>query len=177
MATGAGWYYSPGANAEWRFLSAKTERIGSILIGDFDGDGRSDVFRQLDDKWLVSWGGRSDWQLLSENNTQPLDRGINSMVDFTIGDFVGDRKADVFYTDGKTWWVSDGGTQPFAEYAASSYKKRDLLFGDFDRSGKTEVAGVVANQWMFVPANGVPPMDPVALASDKHNGRIVRRRF
>ncbi len=161
MATGAGWYYSPGANAEWRFLSAKTERIGSILIGDFDGDGRSDVFTQVDNKWLVSWGGRSDWQLLSETHTGPLNHGVNSMVDFAIGDFVGDRKADVLYADGTTWWVSDGGTQPFVEYATSGYKKRDLLFGDFDRSGKTEVAGVVANQWMFVPANGVHQWTPL----------------
>jgi hypothetical protein len=155
MATGAGWYYSPGANAEWRFLSAKRERIGSLLIGDFDGDGRSDVFTQVDDRWLVSWGGRSDWQLLSENHTGPVNHAIKGVLDFVIGNFVGDRKSDVFYADGTTWWVSDGGTQPFVEYATSSYKRPDLLFGDFDRSGKTEVAGVVAHQWMFVPANGV----------------------
>ena len=68
MATGSGWYYSPAGNAEWRFLSAKTETLGSVLLGDFDGDGRTDVFTQIGDKWLVSWGGRSDWQLLSENH-------------------------------------------------------------------------------------------------------------
>jgi hypothetical protein len=154
MATGAAWYYSPGANAEWRFLSAKRDRLGSLSLGDFDGDGRTDVFTQIGDKWMVSWGGRSDWQVLSENHGAAVNRAIRGMVDFVIGDFVGDRKADVFYADGTAWWVSDGGTGPFTEYATSSYKRPDLLFGDFDGSGKAEVAGVVAHQWMFVPANG-----------------------
>jgi hypothetical protein len=98
------------------------------------------VFTQIGDKWMVSWGGRSDWQVLSENHGAAVNRAIRGMVDFVIGDFVGDRKADVFYADGTTWWVSDGGTGPFTEYATSSYKRPDLLFGDFDGSGKAEVA-------------------------------------
>src|SRR5262245_29091679 len=68
MTTGAAWYYASAANAEWRFLSAKTETIGSLLLGDFDGDGRVDVFTQIGDNWMVSWGGRSPWQLLSTNH-------------------------------------------------------------------------------------------------------------
>jgi FG-GAP-like repeat len=172
MATGAAWYYSPQGNAEWRFLSAKTETTDTLLIGDFDGDGRADVFKQSGDDWFVSWGGRSDWQLLSshhrvnmlqcwESQPQPLcapDRGI---LDFVIGDFVGDKRADVFFADGQNWWVSDGGTAPFELYATSSFKGQDLLFGNFDSSGKTEVASVVANQWMFVPSQGPHQWTPL----------------
>jgi hypothetical protein len=161
MATGAAWYYAPGGNAEWRFLSAKTETTDTLLIGDFDGDGRADVFRQSGDDWFVSWGGRSEWQLLSSHhrvNMSAPDRGI---VDFVVGDFVGDKRADVFFADGQNWWVSDGGTGPFVLYATSSFKRPDLAFGDFDRSGKTEVAGVVADQWMFVPALGPHQWTPL----------------
>jgi hypothetical protein len=161
MATGAGWYYSPGANAEWRLLSAKTETIGSLLLGDFDGDGREDVFTQIGDKWMVSWGGRSDWQLLSQHPGGEINGIIRGMLDFVIGDFVGDGKSDVFYADGTNWWVSDGGIGPFTLYATSSYKIRDLLFGDFDGDRKTDVAGVVANQWMFVPAKGPHQWTPL----------------
>ena len=161
MATGAGWYYSPGANAEWRFLSAKTETIGSLLLGDFEGDGRVDVFTQIGDKWMVSWGGRSDWQLLAEHHGAEVNGAIRGMLDFVIGDFVGDKKADVFYADGTNWWVSEGGTGPFTFYATSSFKLPDLLFGDFDGDGKTDVAGVVANQWMFVPAKGPHQWTPL----------------
>ena len=176
MATGAGWYCSPGANAEWRFLSAKTETADMLLFGDFDGDGITDVFKQEGDTWYVSWGGRSPWQVLSSNHRvnmpnpelSPPAPGssitVNSdpgVVSYVIGDFVGDNRADVFFADGQTWWVSDGGTAPFVVYASSSFKRPDIAFGDFDGSGKTEVIGVVDNQWMFVPALGAHAWTPL----------------
>jgi hypothetical protein len=161
MATGAAWYYSPGGNAEWRFLSAKAELADTLLIGDFDADGRSDVFTQIGDTWMVSWGGRSPWQVLSTNhnaNVGPPNRGI---LDFVIGDFVGDKRADVFYADGKNWWVSDGGVAPFTVYASSSFVREDLGFGDFDGDGKMDVVGVVDNQWMFTPSGGSHQWTPL----------------
>jgi hypothetical protein len=122
---------------------------------------RADVFKQSGDDWFVSWGGRSDWKLLSThhrvNMTAP-DRGI---VDFVIGDFVGDNRADVFFADGQNWWISESGVAPFQLYASSSFKRPDLAFGDFDGSGKTEVAGVVANQWMYVPSEGTRQWTPL----------------
>jgi hypothetical protein len=174
MATGAAWYYSPGGNAEWRFLSAKTETADTLLIGDFDGDGRADVFKQIGDDWYVSWGGRSDWKLLSSNhrvNMTAPDRGI---VDFVIGSFVSDNRADVFFADGQNWWVSEGGVAPFQLYASSSFKQQDLAFGDFDGSGKMEVAGVVANQWMFVPSQGPHQWTPLrSKLTNTMNGLIA----
>jgi FG-GAP-like repeat len=161
MATGAAWYYSPGGNAEWRFLSAKTELADTLLIGDFDADGRADVFTQIGDTWMISWGGRSPWQVLSTNHNAhvgPPNRGI---LDFVIGDFVGDKRADVFYADGANWWVSDGGVAPFTLYASSSFLRDDLGFGDFDGDGKMDVVGVVDNQWMFTPSGGSHQWTPL----------------
>jgi FG-GAP-like repeat len=146
LATGRAWYYSSGGQAEWHFLSYKTETTGQLLFGDFDGDGRTDVFTQQGNDWLVSWGGVSDWEKINES--------VERMTDFVIGDFVGDRRADVFFANGDQWFVSDGAVGPFVPYATSSYRKSDLLFGDFDGDGKTDVMGIVANQWMFVPAAG-----------------------
>jgi hypothetical protein len=139
-----------------------------LLLGDFDGDGVTDVFKQEGDTWYVSWGGRSPWQVLSTGHrvnmpdpelSPPPAPGssltVNSdpgVVSYVIGDFVGDTRADVFFADGQTWWVSDGGTEPFVVYATSSFKRSDIVFGDFDGSAKMEVIGVVDNQWMFVPA-------------------------
>lgn len=174
LATGAAWYYSPGGNAEWRFLSAKTETADTLLIGDFDGDGRADVFTQIGDQWMVSWGGRSDWQLLSENHRANLPQPDRGMMDFVIGDFVGDSRADVFYADGTTWWVSDGGVGPFVPYATSGYTREKLAFGDFDGAGKIEVAGVVDNQWMYVPSQGVHQWTPLRpKLTDTMKGLIV----
>jgi hypothetical protein len=177
MATGAGWYYSPGGNAEWRFLSAKTETTDTLLIGDFDGDGRADVFKQERDNWYVSWGGRSDWQLLSTNHRANPSTPEGGIVDFVVGDFDGDGRADVFFADGQNWWVSAGGIGPFTLYASSSFKKPDLAFGDFDNSGKTEVAGVVANQWMFVPANGPHEWTPLRSKLTNTMGGLIVADF
>jgi hypothetical protein len=162
LATGAGWYYAPDANAEWRFLSAKTETINNLLFGDFDGDGRTDVFMQVGANWMVSWGGRSPWQLLSNRSadwSQPgSGGGSHGMLDLAVGDFVGDKRADVFYADGVNWYVSDGGVGPLVLYASSSFRIPDIAFGHFDKDHindpKTDVVGSVDNQWMAVFAHG-----------------------
>jgi hypothetical protein len=178
LATGAAWYYSPGANAEWRFLSAKTETTDTLLIGDFDGDGIADVFKQSGDDWFVSWGGRSDWQLLSSNHRVnmmqlpdpdigPPDHGL---VNFVIGHFVSDKRADVFFADGRNWWVSAGGTAPFELYFTSPLKREDLAFGDFDGGGRTEVTGVEKdvvtgdNLWMYVTSQAPRQWTPLRSA-------------
>ncbi len=150
LATGAAWYYSARGATEWRFLSAKTETLDTLLFGDFDNDGRTDVFTQIGDDWMVSWGGISPWEKINSSKWR--------MRDFVIGDFVGDRRADVFFARGDQWFVSDAGRGPFVPYAASSFKKPDLAFGHFDglkkfgNDEKTDVAGVVNNQWMAVYA-------------------------
>jgi hypothetical protein len=162
LATGAGWYYAPGANAEWRFLSAKTETINNLLFGDFDGDGRTDVLTQVGENWMVSWGGRSPWQLLSNRhsdwNPPGSGGGSHGMLDLAVGDFVGDNRADVFYADGVNWYVSDGGVGPLVLYASSSFRIPDIAFGHFDKDHindpKTDIVGVVDNQWMAVFAHG-----------------------
>jgi hypothetical protein len=40
------------------------------------------------------WGGRSDWQVLSENHGGAINHAIPGMLDFVIGDFVGDGRID-----------------------------------------------------------------------------------
>jgi hypothetical protein len=170
LATGAAWYYAPSANAEWRLLSEKTDRINSLLFGDFDGDGVTDVFTQVGEDWLVSWGGRSPWQVLSNRHSDwsapGTGNGSHSIADYFIGDFVGDKRSDVFYADGVNWYVSDGGVGPFQLWATSSFLVPDLAFGHFDQNHredpKTDILGVVGNQWMGV------------FAREEHTWRLVR---
>ena len=140
LATGQAWYYASAANAEWRFLSAKTETMNNLLFGDFDGDGRTDVFTQRGRDWLVSWGGSSEWEKINASDAR--------MAQFAIGDFDGDHRADVFYADGQQWFVSSAGTGPFVPVNSSGYRVSDLRFGDFNGDGKTDVFGVVNRHWM-----------------------------
>ncbi len=69
-----------------------------------------------------------------------------------VGDFDGDGRADIFWADGKTWWVSYGGNTPFVEVQTSSHRVKDLRFGDFDGNGTTDVFSVVNDgvglRWM-----------------------------
>ena len=183
LATGAGWYYAPGANAEWRFLSAKTETINNLLFGDFDGDGRTDVFTQVGENWMVSWGGRSPWQLLSNRHADwpSSGGGSHGMLDLAVGDFVGDNRADVFYADGINWYVSDGGVGPLVLYASSSFRLPDLGFGHFDKDHindpKTDIVGVVDNQWMAVFAHGEHIWKPLRSALTATIGGLVIADF
>ncbi len=143
LATGAAWYYAPAGKAEWRYLNAQTDQIGTLLFGDFDADGRTDVFTQHDGSvWNVSWGGASRWEAI--NGSGPI------LGNAAIGDFDGDRRADVFYADGREWLVSFGGTGFFTHYAYAIHRVPDLRFGDFNNDGMTDVFGVVGDQWMVV---------------------------
>jgi hypothetical protein len=108
MATGAGWYYSPGGNAEWRFLNSKTETTDTLLIGDFAGLGHpADVFKQVGDDWYVSWGGRSDWKLLSSNHRVNMPENVTSpdrgVIDYVIGNFVSSDRSDGVVTSSAAW--------------------------------------------------------------------------
>jgi hypothetical protein len=158
LATGTAWYYSPGGKAEWRSLGAKEQTADELLFGDFDCDGRTDVFTQMIDhqtgrfNWMVSWAGISPWEKINDSQW--------SMTDFYIGDFVDDCRADVFFTRGDQWFVADGGRGPFFPYATSnalsSLKVQDLAFGHFDKDNqfgddkKIDVVGVADGQWMVV---------------------------
>jgi hypothetical protein len=148
LATGRGWYFSPGGVAEWRFLSAKTEKVDQLLFGDFDGDGRTDVVTIGGGYLYVSWGGISDWELLNPN-TAP-----GAITDMAVGDFIGDKRSDIFFSDGTSWYLSDGGSGPFVFANTSSFRVKDLRFGDFDGDGKTDVFGVVAGTWSYSKSAG-----------------------
>jgi hypothetical protein len=157
LATGAAWYYSPHGKVEWRFLSAKTETIGQVLLGDFDGDGRTDVVTIQNGQFMVSWGGVSTWEVLNANPTGGRLMLLPSAVsDMVVEHFAGNLIPDIFWADGKTWWVSYGGTTPFKEIQTSSFRVSELRFGDFNHDGKTDIFGVGSKDWQvsYAPASG-----------------------
>ena len=150
MATGTAWYYSPGGVAEWRFLNAQSDNIDKLLFGDFDGDGRTDVVRKDGNRLMVSWGGESDWEVL---NAGPV---MSSISDMAVGHFTdrdprqkGPWRDDIFLADGKQWFVSEAGSGPFVVVQTSSFRVKDLRFGNFDKDPKTDVMGVVDGRWQF----------------------------
>jgi hypothetical protein len=149
LATGTAWFFSPAGAREWRYLNSSTDTIDQLLIGDFDGDGRADVVALHGGQFVVSWGGISAWEVLNTNPTGGqlllLPSAVTAM---TVGDFDGDGRADIFWADGGTWWISYGGNTQFVQViVASNILVKDLRFGDFNGDGTTDVFGVVNGKW------------------------------
>jgi hypothetical protein len=66
MATGAGWYYRPASQLEWRLLRRSTARIDTLQLIDVDGDGRTDARFQIGFQIFASWGASSPNELIGE---------------------------------------------------------------------------------------------------------------
>ena len=135
----------PAGRLEWRLLSAKTDLAASLLLGDFDGDGRTDVIGKNGDNLMVSWGGVSDWEQLNSNPvTAPL-------TDLAVGNFTGDARDDIFWADGERHGGSPiGGVDPFMHSQTSSFRVKDLLSSViFTGTGKTDVFTVEDGKWQI----------------------------
>ena len=130
---------SPGGTGKLKVINASNVSVHQILLGDFDGDRKADVFTTWDGKWRISSGGTSSWQILNTSSV-----GVSSIL---LGDFDGDEKADVFTTWGGKWRVSLGGTSSWQVINTSSFGVPDILLGDFDGDNKTDVFTKWKGQW------------------------------
>jgi len=80
---------SSGGRSPYRYLAASQYGLtDGIRFGDFDGDGRTDVFRHTGSSWRVMFDGASLWTTVFTNST-PLSS-------LRFGDFNGDGRTDVF---------------------------------------------------------------------------------
>ena len=145
---------SLGGTSNWTVINEKSTGVSNIRLGDFDGDGKTDVFTTFFGQWPVSvakddksLGGTSKWKLLNKSNV--------SVHDILLGDFDGDNKTDVFTTGGGKWRVSVakdknsfGGTSNWQVINEKSTGVSDILLGDFDGDKKTDVFITFFGQWL-----------------------------
>ena len=144
------WSYSSGGVSEAISLGedAAQTPLADLRLGDFDGDGLSDLFTATGSDWRYSSAGQQPWQILQNSNV-PLG-------ELAFGDFDGDGKTDVFTATGTDWRFSSAGTQPWQVLQSSNLPLDSLAFGDFDGDGKTDVFTVSGSRWMFSSAGGQP---------------------
>jgi hypothetical protein len=64
-----------------------------------------------------------------------------------VSDFPGDRRDDLFYSNGTSWFVSSGGSATFLETNTSSKGIAEMRFGDFDADGFTDVFAIESGVW------------------------------
>lgn len=137
-------------------------------VGDFDGDGRDDVFVFNGTDWVMPYLG-----LLRSTGTgfQGVARydgsipGFWSMTpgdNFFVGDFDGDGKDDLYIFNGTNWVMPylgllrsngtslSGRARHDGSIPGWSMKPRDQFFvGDFDGDAKSDLYVFNGNNWSF----------------------------
>ena len=148
-----GWRVSDAGTGSWQDLRPYTLDVSEVGFGDFDGDGRTDVFRATGHRFYYSPGG-----------SEPFVRGAQSNLTrhgARFGDFDGDGRTDVFSVDDGQWRFSSGATGSWQALSSSSVPLTDLRFGDFDGDGRTDVFRADGTRWYYSSA-GVSAWRPLA---------------
>jgi hypothetical protein len=134
------WLYSPGGTNSFVTLKSIPFPPDRLALGDFNGDGVTDVFSASQTsstyQWSYSSAGSAPPTYLAHSDIDP------ALLRF--GDFNGDGTTDVFAAtrlpDGSTQWLySSGGALSYTNLNISSVPYSELKFGDFDGDGKSDV--------------------------------------
>ena len=125
--------------AQWVDASASSSRKSDLLIGDFDGDSRSDVLWADGRQWRIKHAATGGWSMVSESSA--------SSNELRVGDFNGDGKADVLWADGRQWRIKYAATGGWVNVSDSTSPASELLIGDFDGDRKADVLWADGRQW------------------------------
>ncbi len=173
------WHVSYGGNSPWQDLAAYNVTADRVKLGDFNGDGKTDVFTTRGGKWYISYGGNSSWQYVMTSNVT-VDR-------MELGDFNGDGKTDLFTTlntpvaviphsddkqnyaeykalqveNSRKWYVSYNGNSHWKYLINSNVTLDKIKFGDFNGDGKTDAFATWGGKW-HVSYGGNSPWQDLA---------------
>jgi hypothetical protein len=107
--------------------------MSGYRVGDFDGDGKADIFRANGTQWYYSAGGATPWRRLARSGYRAHQ--------LRFADFDGDRSTDVFGLVGGAWSVSYGGQTGWRRLnALISSNLSELVFADFNGDRFADVA-------------------------------------
>jgi hypothetical protein len=161
LGGGLQWQYVSGAlPAGWQDLTYAFDTLDTLRFGDFDGDGKSDVFAahfaSPNQQWVFSSGGTGGYQNLAF---------ASASVFIGLGRFDGDLKTDVFgavpTSTTYDFDYSSGGAASFVNLSHNNFVDFfvpvfPLVFGDFDGDGRTDIfeavdAGNGTSFWFYLP--------------------------
>jgi parallel beta-helix repeat protein len=119
-----------------------SDPLNKLGVGDFDGDGLSDIFLATAATWWYSSGGRSEWRFL---NRMP------ELIDtLRFGDFDGDRRTDIVSLDatGKIR-ISWAGASPWITTLPTGQTLDSIAVGNFDGDHRDDVFVANGFTWSF----------------------------
>ena len=108
--------------------------------GDFDGDGRTDVFVATGTAWFFSRAGIRPWEFLHASNKRTRE--------LAFADVDNDRVTDVLYraADGSLGYLK-GGRGDLRPLTSVPVPLKDVRSGDFDGDGLTDLFYTRNDQW------------------------------
>jgi hypothetical protein len=115
-----------------------TNRLG---VGDFDGDGKDDLFLATGAAWYYAPAGQAEWRYLNAQTDK-----INTLL---FGDFDADGRTDVFTQHGGSKWdVSWGGATRWETINGSGPLLGKSAIGDFNGDGRADVFYADGAEWL-----------------------------
>jgi VCBS repeat protein len=119
-----------------------TDYSTELATGDFDGDGKTDLFVANGTAWFYSRGGKRAWEFLHASNKRTQELGF--------ADIDNDGVTDVLYQDPSgNLGCLKGGVVPLPSFTTVPVPMKELRFGDFDGDGKTDIFYTKDGQWMI----------------------------
>lgn len=138
----ATWEVSYNGLLDFRTLNGSqglSSNIEDHLLGDFDGDGKTDFLRVDENGWVFILGEEQQVVSTTSRNQFTADQLL-------VGDFNGDGIDDVLHADGTTWKVSHNGTTDWITLKSNTATKERMHIGDFNGDGTDDVAVISAQR-------------------------------
>jgi hypothetical protein len=121
---------------------------GHLGVGDFDGDGKDDLFLATGAAWYYAPGGSSEWHFLNAE-TDTIDNLL-------FGDFDGDGRTDVLTKHGRDVLVSWGGASNWENINQLDGNISDMAIGDFDGDHRADIFYSSGKEWLVASGGSGP---------------------
>lgn len=146
---GNNWEIQSGGTGTWllMMIDPTGTAVSQMAFADFDGDGITDIFKAATGGWMISWGGKTQFQDLPGTLNTSL-----SLLRF--GDFTGDGKADVVASFSGAWWVSSAAATGWTKLRDDLSDIRTYRFGHFDDDNRLDVFRIDGTSWQILSGAG-----------------------
>ena len=135
-------YLKSGTAAPLIPLTTVPVPIKDLRFGDFDGDGKTDMFYTRQNQWQVWYGSTRTWTATETSGDADLE--------LLFGEFDEVRGTDVAGVLGSGWSYSSASTQGWARLngkLTSSFS--NAVAADFDGNGTTDIAIGDGQTWRY----------------------------